>query len=153
LVPETVAASTGKALRGFSGPDGRHEGLVLWLGRRSGDDTLILAAVVPEADHGRGFVRIHHGTVGSTSRAARRVGLSALAQVHSHPGSDTRHSDGDDRMVLLPYEGMFSLVVGRYGDEPVDPQGGVGLHQYQDGHWVQVLPMEEAFVLIPAVLA
>jgi len=48
-------------------------------------------------------------------RAARRLGLAVMAQVHSHPGADTRHSDGDDELIVLPREGMFSLVIGRYG--------------------------------------
>jgi len=34
--------------------------------------------------------------------------MGILCQVHSHPGSDTRHSDGDDELVLLPFEGMLS---------------------------------------------
>ena len=59
---------------------------------------------------------------GNASRAARALGLSVVAQVHTHPGRDTRHSDGDDDLVLMPYEGMFSLVVGEYGHGSLLPE-------------------------------
>src|SRR5881396_4059505 len=83
-------------------------------------------------------------------RAARRLGLAVMAQVHSHPGADTRHSDGDDELIVLPREGMFSLVIGRYGEGPADPRHGAGLHQFQDGHWVRVIPADAAFISVPA---
>ena len=51
----------------------------------------------------------------------------------------------------MPYEGMFSLVVGRYGDALITPEGGVGFHQYQDGHWVK-LDDTESFVIVPSVI-
>jgi hypothetical protein len=139
-------------MRRFSGKDGRHEGLVLWLGRRVEGDTLIAAAATPEVEHTWGSVRLGHHAVGVASKAARRAGVSVLVQVHSHPGRDTRHSDGDDRMVLLPYAGMFSLVVGRYGDERIEPRSDLGLHQFQDGHWVLVRPVEGSFLLVPTVV-
>jgi hypothetical protein len=58
--------------------------------------------------------------------------------VHSHPGQDTRHSEGDDKLILMPYEGMFSLVVADYGHGSLLPNEGAGLHQYQSGRWLQV---------------
>jgi hypothetical protein len=76
--------------------------------------------------------------------------MAIVAQVHSHPGDDTTHSDGDDQMILLPFENMFSLVVSRYGLGDISPGRGVGLHQYQDGHWVRVEPVEAAFIVAPA---
>jgi len=90
IVAAEVAERTNEELTLFSGEDGRHEGLVLWLGRRVDEDTLIAALAAPEVEHTWGSVRIDHHAVGTTSKAARRAGLSILAQVHSHPGSDTR---------------------------------------------------------------
>ena len=75
-----------------------------------------------------------------------------MAQVHSHPGGDTRHSDGDDDLVLMPFEGMFSLVVADYGRGSLLPESGAGLHQYQDGRWVAIDQMEQALVAIPSEL-
>ncbi len=64
------------------------------------------------------------------------MGLGLLAQVHSHPGEDARHSDGDDKMVVAPYQGMLSIVVPHYGHVGMTPLSEVGVHQFQDGHWV-----------------
>ena len=49
------------------------------------------------------------------ARRARSMHLGILAQVHSHPGADTRHSDGDDELVVMPFENMLSLVAPHYG--------------------------------------
>lgn len=138
LVAEAVVAPTLTALRNSAGEDGPHEGLVLWLGRCIGKTSLVLAAYVPPLDTGWGHVFIGETAVGRAARAARTLGLGVVAQVHSHPGSDTRHSDGDDRLVLMPFEGMFSLVVSRYGHGSLFPARGAGLHQYQSGRWVKV---------------
>jgi hypothetical protein len=150
LIASAVIEVTTSALQKSAGDDGRHEGIVLWLGRAAAAaDTLIVSATVPESEHTRGSVHIGHAAVARASRAARRLGLVVAAQVHSHPGSDTRHSDGDDEMILLPYEGMFSLVVASYGDGPAHASDGAGLHQYQDGQWVQVDNPATAMVVVP----
>lgn len=152
IVPETVAHATVTALRGFCGPDGHHEGIVFWAGRREDADQLIAAAVVPAAIHAAGFVHVPAKAVGRAAAAARRSRLAILAQVHSHPGSHTDHSEGDDRMVLLPYEGMFSIVVADYGDGGVTSRDGAGIHQYQDGRWVKVSDADKAIIVAPAVM-
>jgi proteasome lid subunit RPN8/RPN11 len=76
--------------------------------------------------------------------------LSIVAQVHSHPGSDTRHSDGDDDLVLMPFPGMFSLVVASYGAGSLLPGQGAGLHQFQDGRWVLIRRSPRALIVVPA---
>jgi proteasome lid subunit RPN8/RPN11 len=66
---------------------------------------------------------------------ARQHGLGILCQVHSHPGKDTRHSDGDDGLVLLPFEGMLSVVVPDFGIG-FKAVSQCGVHQFQKGRWV-----------------
>jgi proteasome lid subunit RPN8/RPN11 len=153
LVSEPVAEETLAALRSFSGDDGPHEGIALWAGQRTEEDVVVCSVVVPEAEHTWGSVRIGHAAVGSAARAARRAGMVLVAQVHSHPGVDTRHSDGDDEMVLLPHEGMYSVVVGNYGEGSILPAAGAGLHQFQDGVWVAVEDGDHVMTLVPTVFA
>jgi proteasome lid subunit RPN8/RPN11 len=152
LVAEQVLAPTLTALRASGGPDGPHEGLVLWLGRTIGTTTVVLAQVCPPARTGRDFVLLDERAVAAASRAARGYELGVVAQVHSHPGRDTRHSDGDDHLVLMPFEGMFSLVVASYGSGSPNSGRGAGLHQYQDGRWVQITD-SQTMVVVPAVAA
>jgi proteasome lid subunit RPN8/RPN11 len=150
LVAEQVLTPTLDALRTSSGPDGPHEGLVLWLGRTVGTTTVVLAQFCPPARTGRDFVLLDERAVAAASRTARGCGLGVVAQVHSHPGRDTRHSDGDDELVLMPFEGMFSLVVASYGFGSLDPDHAAGLHQYQDQRWVRITD-SETMVVVPAV--
>jgi proteasome lid subunit RPN8/RPN11 len=149
LVAQQVGEPTTNALCASAGPDGRHEGLVLWLGRTTGTTSIVMAMICPSARTGPDFVLLDEHAVAAASRAARQCGLGVVAQVHSHPGSDTRHSDGDDRLVLMPFEGMFSLVVAVYGSGGLHPSGGAGLHQYQDRRWVQLVD-DDAMIIVPA---
>jgi hypothetical protein len=153
IVPASVAAATKSALQQSRAPDGPHEGLVFWLGRRCEGDALVASAYVPATDHGRQHVFVGEAEVGKMSRRGRAMGLAMIAQVHSHPGDDTRHSDGDDKLILMPYEGLFSLVVARYGAGNLLPAEGAGLHQYQDRRWVQIpLTFPDALVIVPPVI-
>ncbi len=153
IVPEAVVLHTRIALLGFRGPEGRHEGLVYWLGRRIERDSVVVGAAVPPCDHEPQRVMASEAAVGAVVRAARPLGICLVAQVHSHPGNDTRHSDGDDRLVLMPFEGMFSLVIARYGAGGVTLETGAGLHQFQDGRWVQIPPTSDgALCIVPSMM-
>src|SRR5487761_1115925 len=148
VVAESVLAATSRILTSFEGEDGDHEGIAFWLGRLVSGDTYVLAAIRPEAEHTFGSVLASEGAVGEISRRARALGLGVVAQVHSHPGSETRHSDGDDELVLMPFEGMYSLVVAYYGRGRLDTTGGLGVHQCQDGRWVTVSDAASALVVV-----
>jgi proteasome lid subunit RPN8/RPN11 len=123
---------------------------VLWLGTTDGETTTVVACCAPVLDSGPGHVHIDESAVADVTRGARRHGLGVVCQVHSHPGTDTRHSDGDDRMILMPFNGMFSLVVGEFGRGSADPGEGAGLHQYQDGVWIKV--PASALSIVPAFI-
>lgn len=138
LVAEPVLAATREALVSFALAgldDGGHEGIVYWAGREAEDCTVFMQAVVPVAEHSYGRVMVSEGEIGRTQRAARRDKCGILCQVHSHPGSDTRHSDGDDNLVLLPFEGMLSIVAPRFG-LGLHGIADISVHQFQDGAWV-----------------
>ena len=85
LVAESVLAETSTALQSSFGEDGRHEGLVLWLGRVIDATTLVVSLYVPDADHGPGHVRISERQVSATSRSARRVDSASLPKYTAIP--------------------------------------------------------------------
>lgn len=120
----------------FRGPDGSHEGIAFLCGVELPKATLYTTAIAPESNHGRGHVRCSEAQVATVSAAARELGLGLLAQVHSHPGDTTIHSFGDDDMVLMPFEGMLSIVCPLYARFPLRPLETLGVHQFQDGRWV-----------------
>lgn len=151
LVSEGVLVPTRAALLASSTDGEADEGLVLWLGRNDGDTSIVLGCVAPRTSHHWGRVHLDETAVGSAAAAARTYGLGVIAQVHSHPGHDTRHSDGDDQLVLMPYESMFSLVVAEYGAGSLHPKEGAGLHQFQDGRWIKVAN-PDAFIVVPPLV-
>lgn len=107
---------------------------------------------MPRAVHGRGFIHVEANEVGEAAHQARARRLVLLGQVHSHPGADTRHSDADDRLVLMARETMFSLVVANYGSGGITPTEGAGIHQFQDNQWVQISDADTSLIVVPAVV-
>lgn len=152
IVPEAVKVATETALRGFAGPDGRHEGIVFWAGRQDVADQIVVTVIVPRAIHGRGFVHVPADQVGEVAFETRSRRLVLLCQVHSHPGHDTRHSDADDALVLMAREAMFSVVAARYGDRGISPAEGAGIHQFQDGRWVQISDADTSLIIPPTAM-
>jgi proteasome lid subunit RPN8/RPN11 len=138
FITEPVVLATRDALTSFALAgiyDGGHEGIVYWAGREFGDSTVFLQAIVPKAEPSKGRVMVSRNEIGRTERAAREARLGVLCQVHSHPGSDGRHSDGDDHLVLLPFENMLSIVAPHFG-LTFSGLDQVCVHQFQRGRWV-----------------
>lgn len=153
VVAQQVLEETGRALRAAGTLEPPHEGLVFWLGREAGSDTLVMSCCRPHCESGPRFVRADEASVGDVARQARSLRLGIVAQVHSHPGRGTVHSDGDDDLVLMPFEGMFSLVVAVYGSGGMMPEEGAGLHQRQSGRWILVEQADPAIVVVSARVA
>jgi proteasome lid subunit RPN8/RPN11 len=126
-----------------------HESLVWWLGRKVGDDTVVVSLIRPHTDSTPQSVMVSEVAAGLASRRAREFGLGVVAQIHTHPGTDTRHSDGDDELIFMPFEGMFSIVVAEYGRGRLDSPKGFSAHQFQDGRWVLLDQPADAIIVVP----
>jgi hypothetical protein len=138
LITQSAVDAAARLLPTFRGPDGDHEGLVFLLGRELDTVTLLTTALAPDADHGPGHVICDEAAVGAAGRAARAHRLGILAQLHSHPRDWTEHSVGDDSLIVMPFEGMLSLIAPWYGRVGLEPLHALGAHQYQDGRWVAI---------------
>lgn len=114
--------------------EGGHEGICFWAGLERPDETHLKAVIVPNARHERLGVFVSAVEFGNAVEEAHRMGLGILAQVHSHPGVDTRHSDGDDDLVVMPFENMLSVVAPFYGRR-VRSIGDCSVHQLQNHRW------------------
>ena len=133
LIDDTMRALT--AFFDAGRHEGGHEGLCYWSGREEPDLTTLEAVIVPSAQHGKHGVFVSEADFADVARRARAMGLGVLAQVHSHPGRDTRHSDGDDDLIVMPFQNMLSLVAPYYG-RFLRTITDFSVHQYQDGRWV-----------------
>ena len=138
-IADNLIAETQRALRTFDEAgrhEGGHEGICYWAGREEPHLTNLEAVVVPTAHHERFGVFVSAAEFGELARRARAMGLGVLAQVHSHPGRDTRHSDGDDDLVVMPFENMLSLVAPHYG-RTLTSITDFSIHQFQEHRWVR----------------
>lgn len=137
-ISSTLLADTRRALRCFyraGWRDGGHEGLCYWAGREEPGLTKFEATLVPRAQHDRYGVFVSEIAFADVARRARALGMGILAQVHSHPGRDTRHSDGDDDLIVMPFENMLSLVAPYYGSI-LGAVFDFSVHQFQNHRWV-----------------
>lgn len=135
-ITDSALSAAERLLPTYRGAEADHEGILFLLGFELGSLTLFTGVAAPEADHGPGHVSCSSEQVLAVTRTARAAGLAVLAQLHSHPGSSTLHSEGDDTMVLMPFEGMLSLVAPHFGHFGLRPLDSLGVHQFQDGRWV-----------------
>ena len=154
FVPESIIVATRDALTSFALAgirDGGHEGMAFWAGREHEGSTYFMQAIVPDAEHSDQRVMASAASVGMAARIARERMLGILCQVHSHPGSDTRHSDGDDDLVLLPFEGMLSIVVRDFGLH-FSTFEDFSVHQFQNGRWVLCSPksVKTGLIIVPS---
>ena len=115
--------------------EGGHEGICYWAGRVKPHLTRLTTVIIPDAHHERFAVFVSAAAFGDVARRARAMGLGVLAQVHSHPRWDARHSDGDDELIVMPFENMLSLVAPHYG-RTLTSIKNFSIHQFQDHRWV-----------------
>jgi len=129
-----------------------HEGIVFLLGHEGGEMTVFTTVLAPCADHGPGHVMCPPEEIAAAVRRAREHRVVLLGQLHSHPGSWIEHSEGDDHLVLMPFEGMLSLVCAHYGRVGLRPLTSLGVHQYQDGRWrlIKQTSVAENFTILPS---
>lgn len=111
-----------------------NEGLAFLAGSRGDVQTFYSTVIIPQVRNTFGSVFVDPGEFGRCAKRARAVGLQILGQVHSHPGTCCHHSDGDDKLIIMPFDGMLSIVVPDYASRDV-PLSLCGVHQYQRGAW------------------
>ena len=94
----------------------------------------LTTVVTPEVRNDFGSVFVTPQDFGRAAKRARALGAQILCQVHSHPGDCCHHSDGDDKLIILPFEGMLSIVMPNYGREEA-PIEYWGIHQFSEATW------------------
>ena len=127
-------------------------------GARTGDGTslgpgIVMTVSVPYAVQSAGHFTVSAEEMSRAGAHLRRYGLVRLAQIHTHPGHDTRHSPTDDERAYSRKAGAVSIVLPWHAaDDPSPADGTVHVH---DGHgWRRLSQADaEAFIrLIPATV-
>jgi hypothetical protein len=89
------------------------ERVVLWLGRRDGDRTLVREVYVPIQVTAADLFRIPAEGMDALFSHMRAERLMVAAQVHTHP-AEAFHSPADDEWAIVRHEGGLSLVLPRF---------------------------------------
>lgn len=92
------------------------EHVLLWLGRRRGEDVLAMQMYVPEQVASYDFFNIPPHSMRALLKHLRENELMIAAQVHSHP-AEAFHSAADDRWAIVRHEGAFSIVLPYFAAE------------------------------------
>lgn len=129
------------------------ESTVLLGGRRFGDEAVVMAVLYPcghDVAMEDGFVHVGSDTTAEMGRWLRAQNLTALIQVHTHPGRWTGHSQTDDDFPIASSEGFVSLVWPYFAASPVHDVADLGVHRLAGGEWQDVVG-DEARALIRVV--
>lgn len=138
LVPLSVLQETVRKLQSV----GSLEACCLWLGGRSEDGTeRVEAVVVPKQVNRLLNYAVDSFAMKAANAVAKQSGWTLIANVHSHPGSDTEHSEYDD--IMMPSRKALSVVVPHHGRWPAENwPHGYGVHEFVEDYWHLLNPRQ-----------
>jgi len=115
-VSETVLNKTLFLLRTFRDAAGNpHEGIAYWAGVRYKDSLAAMTCVIPDCETGPDFVKVTPMANTVVLEKMGDLGLSLVAQLHTHPGPDTRIDDVDIFYSWKPANSFFYIILPQYG--------------------------------------
>jgi len=132
----------------------RHESIVYWAGREDRDVLVVTTCIAPYAKTTAGSFRTSASSNAHAISRSNELGLAILAQVHTHPGPCTEHSNGDSRGALMPYDGFYSIVIPEYGTRLLWPLTTAGVYRYMRGTFARLDTPEihNIFRLLPSLV-
>ncbi len=122
----------------------RHEGVVLLLGRASGEKVSVLQCVCPQAITSRGSFHISAREMARVVALATDLDLHIVGQVHTHPG-EAYHSEGDEEGANIRYDGFVSIVIPDYGIDLPD-RVRWAVYRFSDG--IGWIPLADSSVTV-----
>jgi proteasome lid subunit RPN8/RPN11 len=83
-----------------------------------------------------GIVTLHAAGMSALWELCRKESLTVLADVHTHPATDTRQSDTDRQYPMVPVAGHVAMIVPNFGRTSRWSLAGVGVHVFEGaGRW------------------
>lgn len=114
-----------------------------WYGARSAEAATVSFIGVPEQVNRRTNFDVEAESLAILTRRVPEP-LVVVAQLHTHPGTDTNHSPWDDERAVS--RKIFSLVLPYYGNHATLEQAAV--HEYVDSQWCRLNQPEAASRII-----
>lgn len=85
----------------------------------------------------KGYVTLHSRGLKALWAQCRASQFDVMADVHTHPGIDTRQSDLDQRHPMIPVDGHIALIVPNFANTTRWQLDGVGIHEYRGTGWLR----------------
>jgi hypothetical protein len=117
-----------------------HEGIVLWLGERNKQQSIVTHVYEPLHQADKDFFHIPREGMKALMECLREHDVSVLAQVHTHP-EEAFHSRADDKWAIVRHVGALSLVLPYFarGVTPLNFMASTATFCLsQSNHWVEV---------------
>lgn len=114
---------------------------------------IVTTVSVPYAVQSVGHFTVSAEEMSRAGAHLRRHGLVRLAQVHTHPGHDTRHSPTDDESAYSRKAGAVSIVLPwNAAGDPSVTDGTVHVHNGHGWHRLSQADAEAFIRVIPATV-
>ncbi len=115
----------------------QQEAVIFWYGREFEADKIdvVLSLAIPKAEHSSGNYHVPMKEATKVGHAMLEKSLVCLAQIHTHPGTNTTHSDFDDDNAISKRNGFLSLVAPRFGVKPLRDLSDVSIHESWNNNW------------------
>lgn len=155
-----VPADAVRVTSAFFRSIGRMEACCFWFGKRpETEGARVAAIIIPRQRNRPGNYHVEADAMLRVGEVARERGWKNLAQVHSHPGIEVRHSGYDDEMANS--RRALSLVYPTYGTMPATwryhgwlwwlwprkfPRE-IGVHAFIDGEWAYLAEADVTMAL------
>ena|SRR5216683_2390234 len=122
-------------------------------GLQAGEVEIATTLTLPNASLHPTYFTVSGDAMSEAGKHFRAFGLQRLAQVHTHPGRDVRHSSFDDKNAYSQLDGAISIVIpqhARYRPELAE----CGVHLRDAAGWRRVRPneIEDLIRIVPGCL-
>jgi hypothetical protein len=135
-------------------PPHNRERIVYLDGPRTAVDTAVATTLtVPLAEEHDGHFHVDPVQMSRAGRHLRRLGMTRLAQLHTHPSDWTGHSPHDDEMAFSQRDGAISIVVPDFAGT-VPGLNDCGIHIRGAKRWRELEPDEKikAIRILPSLI-
>lgn len=121
--------------------------------RTSSGDGLVTTVTVPHAKQHAGHFTVSAQEMSRAGAHLRAHRLVRLAQVHTHPGADIRHSTTDDERAYSRKAGAVSIVLPWHAKgDPAPTNGAIHIHDGNDWRRLNQADAEALIHLVPATI-
>ncbi len=118
----------------------RRERMLVWIGRREGNEITIERVYVPAQRSGMDFFWLPPASMTKLMAEVRCDRSMVAAQVHTHP-REAFHSAADDKWAVIRHEGALSLVVpefARHTSPETFYQDAAGFVLSATNRWIEI---------------